>query len=112
MDIGASRLQALRLVVLPVIWPAIASSALLSFVLSFDDFITTVFTSGAGTPPLPLRIYGVFRTGNTPVVNAVGVLMMAVSLVMIVVAFFMARLAARQLHTDHGLGGLRGASRR
>jgi ABC-type spermidine/putrescine transport system permease subunit II len=102
MDLGATRLQALWLVVMPVIWPAIASAAMLVFVLSFDDFITTVFTSGAGVPPLPLRIYGVFRTGITPVVNAVGVLMMIVTTIALVSAVLLARLARRRMSVSQG----------
>ena len=40
MDLGATELGALRLVTLPALYPAIAASALLVFVLSFDDFVT------------------------------------------------------------------------
>lgn len=76
MDLGATRLQAFRLVALPVLWPSIVAAGLLSFVLSFDNFITSFFTSGVGVPPLPVRIYGMLKFGVTPVVNAIGVLML------------------------------------
>ena len=75
MDLGATELGALRLVTLPALYPAIAASALLVFVLSFDDFVTSVFISGAGTSPLPVRIYSLLRVGVSPEINAVGTTM-------------------------------------
>jgi spermidine/putrescine transport system permease protein/putrescine transport system permease protein len=81
MDLGATELAALRLVTLPALYPAIAASALLVFVLSFDDFVTSVFTSGAGTSPLPVRIYSLLRVGVSPEINAVGTTMIAITLV-------------------------------
>ncbi|MDP9242720.1 MAG: ABC transporter permease [Actinomycetota bacterium] len=82
MDLGATELQGLRLVVLPLLWPAIVGAAMLVFLLSFDDFVTSFFTSGVGTPPLPLLIYGMIRFGVTPEINAIGTLMMAVTIVL------------------------------
>jgi ABC-type spermidine/putrescine transport system permease subunit II len=93
MDLGATRLGALRLVVLPLIWPSIAASSLLCFVLSFDDFVTSVFTSGIGTSPLPVRIYSLLRFGVTPVVNAIGVLMFVLALILLAGAALLLRAA-------------------
>ena len=50
------------------------------FVLSFDDFVTSVFTSGAGTSPLPVRIYSLLRVGVSPEINAVGTMMIGITL--------------------------------
>ena len=83
MDLGATRLGAVWLVAVPALRPAIIASALLSFVLSFDDFITSFFTSGIGIPPLPVRIYGMLREGVTPEVNAIGVVMLVITAVAI-----------------------------
>jgi ABC-type spermidine/putrescine transport system permease subunit II len=91
MDLGANRMHALRLVTLPALLPAIGAASMLVFVLSFDDFITTFFTAGVGVPPLPLRIYGMLRYGVTPIVNAVGMLMLVIAIVAIAVAFLMMR---------------------
>ena len=79
MDLGATPVQALRLVALPMLWPAILAAGLLVFVMSFDDFITSFFTSGAGTPPLPVLIYSMIKFGISPVINAIGTVMMALS---------------------------------
>ena len=49
LDLGATPIGALRLVVLPLLWPSIAAASMLCFVLSFDDFVTADFTAGIGT---------------------------------------------------------------
>lgn len=90
MDLGATRLSAFRLVALPVLWPSIVAAGLLAFVLSFDNFITSFFTSGLGVPPLPVRIYGMLRFGVTPVVNAVGVLMLVGTVLAVGLAMYLA----------------------
>jgi spermidine/putrescine transport system permease protein len=82
MDLGATELGALRLVTLPALYPAVAASALLVFVLSFDDFVTSVFTSGAGASPLPVRIYSLLRVGVSPEINAVGTTMIGITLLL------------------------------
>ena len=56
------------------------------FVLSFDDFVTSVFISGAGTSPLPVRIYSLLRVGVSPEINAVGTFMIAVTLIIALLA--------------------------
>jgi spermidine/putrescine transport system permease protein len=96
MDLGATRLQAVWLVAIPVLLPAIIASALLAFVLSFDDFITSYFTSGLGVPPLPVRIYGMLREGVTPEVNAIGVFMLIITAGSIILAALVVRWFGRR----------------
>ena len=86
LDLGATNLQAIRLVTLPLLWPAVIASALLVFVMSFDDFVTSYFISGTGVAPLPLRIYTMIHFGVTPEINAVGTLMMVVTIAIVLVA--------------------------
>ena len=74
----------------------IAAASMLCFVLSFDDFVTAAFTAGIGTPPLPLRIYSMLRFGVTPVVNAIGVIMMVIALTAVGVGLSMLRVARRR----------------
>jgi len=52
-----------------------------------DDFVSSLFTSGVGVPPLPVRIYSLLRTGVSPVVNAIGVIMMIITGNLIGLAF-------------------------
>ena len=70
-DLGATKLTTFRRVTFPLLLPAIISGALLSFTLSFDDFLITFFTSGVGSDTLPLRIYSMMRFGLTPEINAI-----------------------------------------
>lgn len=85
-DLGATYVQATRLVTLPLLWPAIIASAMLVFVMSFDDFVTSFFTTGVGVEPLPLRIYAMIRYGVTPEINAVGTVMMVITIVIVLLA--------------------------
>jgi ABC-type spermidine/putrescine transport system permease subunit II len=96
MDLGATRLQAVWLVAVPALRPAILASGLLSFVLSFDNFITSFFTSGIGVPPLPVRIYSMIRYGVSPEVNAIGACMLVITVVVILAALAVARVAGRR----------------
>jgi spermidine/putrescine transport system permease protein len=96
MDLGATRLQTLRLVTLPELWPAILAAGLLVFALSFDDFVISFFTTGESPQPLPVRIYSAIRFGVTPTINAIGTLMLAVSAVLIGLAIALPRLLGRR----------------
>ncbi len=93
MDLGATRMGALRLVALPALWPSIAAASMLAFVLSFDDFVTSYFTTGVGIDPLPIRIYSMLRFGVTPAVNAIGVMMMIITVVVSLVAAILFKVA-------------------
>jgi spermidine/putrescine transport system permease protein len=105
MDLGATRLGVVRLVILPELWPAILASGLLIFALSFDDFVLSFFTTGESPQPLPVRIYSAIRFGVTPTINAIGTLMLAVSVITIALAVALPRLVGRR---ESGLGVLIG----
>lgn len=85
-DLGATPLQAFRLVTLPLIMPGVIAGALMAFTLSIDDFVITYFTAGAGAMTLPLKIYTMVKITVTPEVNAVSTLLMLLTLLLIVVA--------------------------
>ena len=105
MDLGATRLQTLRLVVLPALWPAFVAAGLLVFALSFDDFVLSFFTTGESPQPLPVRIWSAIRFGVTPTINAIGTLMLAISTLAIGLAVVLPRLFGRR---ESGLGVLLG----
>jgi spermidine/putrescine transport system permease protein/putrescine transport system permease protein len=96
-DLGATNVQAVRLATLPLLWPAIIASGLLVFVMSFDDFVTSYFVSGIGVVPLPVRIYSAIHNGVTPEINAVGTLMMVITISIVLAAL---ALFARQRQTQ------------
>jgi ABC-type spermidine/putrescine transport system permease subunit II len=95
-DLGCTPWQALRLVTLPALVPALIGSGLLVFALVFDDFVLAFFTTGVDPQPLPVRIYSSIRFGVSPAINAVGTLMLAVSALLIVAALLLPRLFNRQ----------------
>ena len=95
-DLGCTPWQALRLVTLPTLVPALIASGLLVFALVFDDFVLAFFTTGVDPQPLPVRIYSSIRFGVSPAINAVGTLMLAVSAVLIVAALWLPRLFNRK----------------
>jgi spermidine/putrescine transport system permease protein len=105
LDLGATRWGTLRLITLPELWPAIVAAALLTFALSFDDFVLSFFTTGESPQPLPVRIYSAIRFGVTPTINAIGTMMLTISAVLITLAILLPRLLGRR---ESGLGVLVG----
>jgi spermidine/putrescine transport system permease protein len=96
MDLGATRWQSVRLVLIPNLWPAIVAAGLLVFALSFDDFVLSFFTTGEDAQPLPVRIWSAIRFGVSPEINAIGTLMMVVSLAAVLAAVLIPRLFGRK----------------
>ena len=78
-ELGASKIRTFFDIILPLIIPAIASGMLLSFAMSFDDVIISVFVTGVNSNTLPLKIYSQLKTGVTPKINALCTLMFFVT---------------------------------
>jgi len=87
-DLGANTFNRLRLVVLPLIFPAILAGALFAFTLSFDEFVITYFIIG-GYNTLPIYIYTQIRYGITPEVNALASLVLITSIALISLVFIL-----------------------
>jgi spermidine/putrescine transport system permease protein/putrescine transport system permease protein len=96
MDLGATRWQSVRLALVPALWPAIVAAGLLTFAFSFDDFVLSFFTTGEDLQPLPVRIWSAIRFGLSPTINAIGTLMMVISLTAIGLALLIPRLFGRR----------------
>jgi len=86
MDLGATEWTAFLRVTLPVIAPAIAAAALLSLVVSFDDYVITSLVAGVDSETLPMVIYAMARRGVSPVVNAVSALIVVAFGVLILIS--------------------------
>ncbi len=96
-DLGASRLQAVRLVLLPMLWPAIFAAAMVTFATSVDDFVISSFLStGASSETVPIKIYSGARAGSTPALNALGTLMLVITLIAVALAGLVLRLTRRR----------------
>ena len=85
-DLGASALSTFARITLPGVMPAVIAGGLLTFTLSLDEFVIAYFTNGPATPTLPIVIYSMVRFGLTPEVNALGAVLLLVSIVTVLVA--------------------------
>jgi spermidine/putrescine transport system permease protein len=85
-DLYASPWRTFRYVTLPIIGPGIAGGALLALTLSLDDVVITSFVAGPGSTTLPVYVFGLVRRGVTPLINAVSVLMLAGSMLLVVIS--------------------------
>ena len=83
LNLGASRAAVLRTITLPYLRPALIGSAAISFLMSFENFNTTLMLVGSDAP-LTIMMYGRMREGATPVLNAVSLFLMAASAVIAV----------------------------
>lgn len=79
LDLGAKPNEVFWKVTLPNIIPGVMGGWLLAFTLSFDDFLISFFTSGAGLTTLPLKIYSLMRIGVTPELNGLSFFMISIS---------------------------------
>lgn len=84
-DLGAHGGQIFMRVTLPLLAPAILSAFLLCAVISFDNFVVSTFVSGVGSTPLPIQIYAMLKTGLTPKINALGAMLIAVNVLVILI---------------------------
>lgn len=95
-DLGASRVRVFFDITLPMIMPGIISGMLLSFAMSFDDVIISIFVTGVDVNTLPILIYTQLKTGVTPKVNALCTLMFLATLLLVVLSAFIGRLGNKK----------------
>lgn len=74
MNLGASRFQVIWHVTLKFLQPALLGAGAVAFLMSFENFNTTLFLVGAETT-LPINLYLQVRDGSTPVINAISFLL-------------------------------------
>ncbi|WP_299668473.1 ABC transporter permease [uncultured Ruegeria sp.] len=91
MDLYASRWQAFRLILVPLMMPGIMSGFLLAFIISLDDFIITNFVKGAGVETLPTAIFGAVKLGIKPNIMAISTLLLLVSILFVTLSYFIGR---------------------
>jgi spermidine/putrescine transport system permease protein len=97
MDLGASQWQALRLVLFPLLLPAIAASLMVAFAISIDDFVISQFlSSDQTTVPIPVRLYSAARLAPSPALNALASILLFTSMVAIAFAVLFLRRSQRR----------------
>ena len=91
MDLGADAYQTFRYVLLPQLGSALLAGGLLAFALSFDEVIVTTFTAGQQTT-LPIwMLQELIRPRQRPVTNVVAVVMIGLTFIPIVLAYWLTR---------------------
>jgi len=104
-DLGAPPMKALRLVLLPLLLPAIVASFLIVFAISIDDFVISQFLSAdSSTETIPVKIYSNARGAPTPALNALATVMLFLSLFAITAVIVLQR--AMQRSRGGGEGGI------
>jgi spermidine/putrescine transport system permease protein len=83
-DLGAGRWQTVKELILPLCAPGLIAAVLLTFTLSFDEFIIAWFVSGF-EPTLPVKIWTMMRGGIKPTINAVGAIVFIFSMSILLV---------------------------
>jgi spermidine/putrescine transport system permease protein len=88
MDLGASPIQSMVRVLLPLLYPAIFASLMIVFALSVDDLVISQFLSGGEeTITVPIRIYSNARSGPTPALNALATVMLVATTLAAILTF-------------------------
>lgn len=82
-DLGAGERQVFFTITLPLLLPAIVSGMLLSFAMSLDDVIISLFVTGVNVNTLPIKVYTALKTGVTPEINALCTLLLAATLLLV-----------------------------
>jgi spermidine/putrescine transport system permease protein len=104
-DLGATRLQSLRMVLLPQLGPAIFASLMVTFATSVDDFVISSFLStGEGTETVPIKIYSGARAGSTPALNALATVMLVFTLLAVALAALVMRRLRHRAPDDPNAG--------
>jgi putative spermidine/putrescine transport system permease protein len=91
MDLGADGWQTFRLITLPQVASALLAGGMLAFALSFDEIVVTLFTAGHENT-LPIWFFNeLFRPRDRPITNVVAVLVMFITVLPIVAAYYLTR---------------------
>jgi spermidine/putrescine transport system permease protein len=104
MDLGASRWEAMRRVLLPLLAPALLVCFVIVFALSVNDFVISHFlAAGADTVTIPVRLYSEARLSPPPSLNALATLLMVITVVAFTVAGVLVKWLGSRLD-GHGWG--------
>lgn len=90
MNLGANRLEVIWFITLRYLRSAIISAGAVAFLMSFENFNTTLFLVGS-QPTLPINLYLQVRDGSTPVINAISLLLILGTAILALVQFFFDR---------------------
>ncbi|WP_439521274.1 ABC transporter permease [Marivita sp.] len=95
-SLGASPLQTFFEVTLPLLMPAVFAGALFAFTISFDNITATIFWRPSGMETVPTQIFGMLRNSVSPEINALGFVMICITVGLPLLAGLLARYFARR----------------
>ncbi len=97
MSLGANRFETFREITLPLLMPAVFAGMLFAFTISFDNVTATMFWKSAGTETVPTQIFGMLRHSISPEINAIGTVMIVITIALPLIAGALARYFAKTL---------------
>lgn len=95
LSLGANPFQTFKEITLPLLMPAILAGALFSFTISFDDITATLFWAPPQNQTVPVKIFGMLRNSISPEINALGAVMIVLTVATPLVAGYLARKFSR-----------------
>lgn len=95
MTLGASPMQTFREVTLPLLAPALLAGMLFAFTISFDDVTATLFWATAQNQTVPVKIFGMLRNSISPEINALGSVMIFLTITTPLLAGYLIRRFSR-----------------
>ncbi len=95
LSLGASPFHTFREVTFPLLAPAIFAGMLFSFTISFDDVTATLFWATAQNQTVPVKIFGMLRNSISPEINALGTVMIVLTISTPLLAGYLTRRFAR-----------------
>ncbi|MEP3437274.1 MAG: ABC transporter permease [Hoeflea sp.] len=79
LSLGASPMQTFFAITLPLLMPAVAAGGLFAFTISFDDITGTLFWKPGGIETVPTQIFSMLRNSISPEINALGTVMIVLT---------------------------------
>jgi spermidine/putrescine transport system permease protein len=95
MDLGATPFQALTKVIIPMLKEGIYAGVLLSFTMSFDDFVISYFVTGNGVQNISIIVYNMTKRTN-PTINALSTIVITVIAVTLVLIYVIPALVKKK----------------
>lgn len=83
LNLGATKFETIRYIILPFLKPALIGAGAVAFLMSFENFNTTLFLVGSDTT-LPINLYLQVRDGSTPIINAISFLLIIITSILAV----------------------------
>ena len=100
-DLGAGEVRVFFDITLPLLVPAILSGMLLSFAMSLDDVIISIFVTGVNVNTLPIKVYTQLKTGVTPEINALCTLMLGATIILVVLSNVLGKVGKPRTGKQH-----------